>query len=87
MPQLHSRVIKERAEALRLLSERKKKAYAERFVGRELEVLLQKDADGKKGLSRNYLSVFVEDAEGMINNEVRVVITAANGGDLVGRLA
>jgi threonylcarbamoyladenosine tRNA methylthiotransferase MtaB len=85
-PQLHSRVIKERAETLRLLSERKKNAYAESFVGRELQVLVQRDAGGRKGLSRNYLPVLIEDVESdrLFNSEVRVLITGAKDGELVG---
>ena len=83
-PQLHSRVIKERAEALRQLSESKKQAYAEGFIGRELQVLVQKDAGERKGLSRNYLPVLVEGSEGLFNREVTVQITAAKGGELVG---
>jgi len=86
-PQLHSRVIKERAEALRLLSEQKKNAYAAGFVGRELQVLVQRDAGGRKGLSRNYLPVLIEGSDGLFNSEVRVLITEAVGGELVGRLA
>ena len=86
-PQLHSRVIKERAEALRHLSEAKKQAYAEGFLGRELQVLVQRDAGGRKGLSRNYLPVLIEGSEGLFNNEVPVLITGAKGGELVGRLA
>ena len=86
-PQLHSRVIKERAEALRLLSERKKNAYAAGFVGRELQVLVQRDAGGRKGLSRNYLPVLIEGSDGLFNSEVTVLITEAKDGELVGRLA
>ena len=86
-PQLHSRVIKERAEALRLLSEQKKHAYAAGFLGRELRVLVQRDAGGRKGLSRNYLPVLIEGSEGLFNSEVNVLITEAVGGELVGRLA
>jgi len=86
-PQLHSRVIKERAEALRIISERKKTAFAAGFVGRELQVLVQRDADGRKGLSRNYLPVLIEGSDRLFNNEVTVLITGARGGELVGRLA
>jgi threonylcarbamoyladenosine tRNA methylthiotransferase MtaB len=86
-PQLHSRVIKERAEALRKLSEAKNGAYAASFVGRELQVLVQKDAGGRKGLSRNYLPVLIEESEGLFNNEVTVMITGSTGGELVGRLS
>ena len=86
-PQLHPRVIKERAEALRTLSEKKKCDYAAGFVGRELQVLVQKDEEGRKGLSRNYLPVLIEGSEGLLNNEVTVLITGSKGGELVGRLA
>jgi len=81
-PQLHSRVIKERAEALRALSEAKKSAYAARFVGKELQVLVQKGGD--KGLSRNYLTVAIEGNQVAVNSEVRVLISGAQGGELVG---
>jgi len=86
-PQLHSRVIKERAEEMRLLSEKKKHAYAAGFVGRELQVLVQRDAGGRKGLSRNYLPVLIKGVDGLFNNEVNVLITEAIGGELIGRLA
>ena len=85
-PQLHSRVIKERAEALRLLSTAKITSYAERFVGRDLQVLVQRDAGGRKGLSRNYLPVLIEDGEGLFNHELTVRITGANVGELVGKV-
>jgi len=86
-PQLHSRVIKERAEALRIISEKKKTAFAAGFVGRELQVLVQRDADGRKGLSRNYLPVLIEGSDRLFNNEVTVLITGSQGGELFGRLA
>ncbi|MBJ6749714.1 tRNA (N(6)-L-threonylcarbamoyladenosine(37)-C(2))-methylthiotransferase MtaB [Geomonas anaerohicana] len=85
--QVQPRVIKERAEALRILSEKKKAEYAARFVGRELQVLVQKDEGGRKGLSRNYLPVLIEECDGLINQEVTVLITGTRGGELTGRLA
>ncbi|WP_224981806.1 tRNA (N(6)-L-threonylcarbamoyladenosine(37)-C(2))-methylthiotransferase MtaB [Geomonas agri] len=85
--QVQPRVIKERAEALRLLSEKKKAEYAARFVGRELQVLVQKDEGGRKGLSRNYLPVLIEECEDLVNHEVTVLITGTRGGELTGRLA
>ena len=86
-PQLHSRVVKERAEALRLLSEQKKAAYAAGFVGRELQVLVQRDAGGRKGLSRNYLPVLIEGCDNLFNREMTVLITGSKDGELVGKLA
>jgi len=85
-PQVNPKVVKERAEALRVLSERKKSDYAGRFVGRELKVLVQNEEGGRKGLSRNYLSVLVESGEVTVNSEVTVLITGSKGGELVGRL-
>ena len=85
-PQVHSRVIKERAEALRLLSESKKAAYAAGFVGRELQVLVQNDTGGRKGLSRNYLTVLIEEGEASVNTEVTVLITGSKGGELIGKV-
>ena len=85
--QVQPRVIKERAEALRILSEKKKAEYAARFVGRELQVLVQKDEGGRKGLSRNYLPVLIKECEGLVNQEVGVLITGTRGGELTGRLA
>jgi threonylcarbamoyladenosine tRNA methylthiotransferase MtaB len=85
-PQVHSRVVKERAEALRLLSEKKKAAYAERFIGRELQVLVQRDDGGRRGLSRNYLTVRLEGNAAVVNREVAVLITGCEGGEAVGRV-
>ncbi|MCM0081616.1 tRNA (N(6)-L-threonylcarbamoyladenosine(37)-C(2))-methylthiotransferase MtaB [Geomonas sp. Red32] len=85
--QVNPKLIKERGEALRLLSEKKLSQYAAGFVGKELKVLMQKDAGGKKGLSRNYLSVLVENGAGRVNEELSVLITGSNGGELTGRVA
>jgi threonylcarbamoyladenosine tRNA methylthiotransferase MtaB len=70
-------VIRERAAALRRLSERKKRAYHERFVGRELEVLVQERKEGGmvKGLSRNYIPVMLPGDDNLINSEISVWIT------------
>jgi threonylcarbamoyladenosine tRNA methylthiotransferase MtaB len=81
MQQVNPKVIKERAEQLRRLSEQKSSDYAERFVGRELPVLVQRDG---KGLSRNYLTVQLTGAEGMVNREVMVQIIGSRGGELAG---
>jgi threonylcarbamoyladenosine tRNA methylthiotransferase MtaB len=82
--QLDSRTIKERADALRAVSAVKARAFAERFIGEELQVLVQRG--GRKGLSRNYLPVLVEGGEGLFNTEVTVLITGRNGAELTGRL-
>jgi threonylcarbamoyladenosine tRNA methylthiotransferase MtaB len=87
MKQLHSKVIKERAEKLRNLSDAKKRAYAAGFVGQELQVLVQNESGGRKGLSRNYLSVTLEGDPAEVNTEVTVLVTGMNGDELVGTIA
>jgi len=77
--QLHSSVIKERAAALRRLSVLKKKAYFQKFVGRELAVLVQgREADGMlHGISRNYIPVVLPGEARLLNSEVLVKVTEA----------
>lgn len=85
-PQINPRLIKERAERLRVISDRKKCDYAAGFIGRELKVLVQRDEGGRRGLSRNYLQVSLQGAEDMVNREVTALILAAQAGELIGRV-
>lgn len=57
--QLDGALIRERAAKLRSLGEAKARRYAERFVGRVLELVVEGgEEDGwRRGLSRNYLGV------------------------------
>ncbi|SHI43454.1 threonylcarbamoyladenosine tRNA methylthiotransferase MtaB [Malonomonas rubra DSM 5091] len=59
--QLPGNIIKERAAELRQIGEDKLKEYAEQFVDKELQVVIEggKDKGFKKGLSQNYLQVRV----------------------------
>lgn len=70
-------VIKERAEALRRLSEEKKRKFFEGFLGRELDVLIQEEGKNGalKGLSRNYIPVTLPAGSAALNSEVRVKVT------------
>lgn len=74
--QLNPAVIKERAQLLRRLSERKRRAYFRSFIGKKLEVLVQEDlGDGMvKGLSRNYIPVVFGGDGSLLNTEVDVVV-------------
>ncbi|KAF0221502.1 MAG: MiaB-like tRNA modifying [Geobacteraceae bacterium] len=74
--QLHAGVIRERAQAFRRLSDLKKRAYYRRFLHRELQVLVQsRERDGLlKGLSRNYIPVYLEGDDSLLNTEVPVRI-------------
>lgn len=82
--QVPAGVIRERAAMLRRLSERKKRVYHERFVGRELKVIVQETKEGGmvKGLSRNYIPVMLPGDGNLINSEISVRITET-GKDLV----
>jgi threonylcarbamoyladenosine tRNA methylthiotransferase MtaB len=79
-------VIKKRAEALRILSVRKKRAYFEKFLGRELLVLIQQKRKGGslQGLSRNYLTVAIPGHTAPVNTEVKVRITGIDKDQLIG---
>ncbi len=75
--QVDGKVLRIRGEVLRELGERKKRAFCEKFVGRELAVLMQnRGRDGEAaGLSRNYLTVRVPGYGGEMNAEVQVTVT------------
>ncbi len=75
--QVPARVIKERAEALRRLSEEKKQRFFEGFLGKELDVLVQEQGKNGvlKGLSRNYIPVALPAGSAALNSEIRVKIT------------
>jgi threonylcarbamoyladenosine tRNA methylthiotransferase MtaB len=77
--QVRNEEIKRRAGLLRLLSDRKREAYHERFVGRELRVLIQEEADDGmvKGLSRNYIPVLLPGDRSLINLELNVRIVGS----------
>lgn len=74
--QVDGKVLRTRGEVLRELGERKKRAFCGRFVGRDLEVLMQSRGMGgeAEGLSRNYLPVRVPGYGGEMNAEVTVSV-------------
>jgi len=82
-------VVRKRAEQLRRLSERKKDAFWRRFIGKELQVLVQEiEGEGMvKGLSRNYIPVIFPGNGTLINTEITVGITGAGKGSLRGECA
>jgi threonylcarbamoyladenosine tRNA methylthiotransferase MtaB len=79
-------VIRNRAESLRILSERKKRAYYEKFIGKELKVLVQEMAEEGmvKGLSRNYIPVILPGDVNLVNTEIAVRISGNGKGALMG---
>jgi threonylcarbamoyladenosine tRNA methylthiotransferase MtaB len=80
--QLPGDLIRDRAARLRELGERKLAAFAGRFVGRTLEVVVEKGKKGglRRGLSRNYLTVrFAGEAGEGETRRVRVTALAPDG--------
>ncbi|KIH76651.1 threonylcarbamoyladenosine tRNA methylthiotransferase MtaB [Geoalkalibacter ferrihydriticus] len=86
--QVPAAVAKERAARLRALGEEKTRAFAQRFVGRELEVIVEGggNAEGRKGLSRNYLQVAFPGSDALVGQAVQVKITGLNERGLKGIL-
>ncbi|HLO24499.1 MAG TPA: tRNA (N(6)-L-threonylcarbamoyladenosine(37)-C(2))-methylthiotransferase MtaB, partial [Geobacteraceae bacterium] len=86
--QVNGSVVRARAEALRRLSDRKKRAYYGRFLGRDLRVLVQERApDGSlKGLSRNYIPVTLPGDDSLLNTEVTVRVTEVKREQVRGEL-
>ena len=76
-------VIRERARALRRLSDAGRQAFAERCVGRELDVLVESTRDAASGrligYSRNYARVLLDGPDALANREVRVRALAREG--------
>jgi threonylcarbamoyladenosine tRNA methylthiotransferase MtaB len=70
-------VITSRAAELRALGARKKAVHADRFVGKELPVLVQEMVRPGlvRGLSRNYLVVTLAGDEELLNREINVRVT------------
>lgn len=84
--QLPPVVIKERAAELRRLGEEKQGSYAERFIGKRLELVIEGgEMDGqRKGLSQHYLSVWVPAHAVKPGELVTVKVTQRQGGQLFG---
>ena len=83
---------KRRAEILRKLGQEKRNAFAQRFVGKKVSVLIEdkKDRDTglMRGLSDNYMPVAIQDGDSSLVNRVLNVIPAYSlKGKLYGRIA
>lgn len=80
--QLPGQIIKERAAILRKVAGLKKREFMERFIGRELDVLVQgynRKTSECNGLTSNYLSVRFAGGPKMINRLLTVRILGCNG--------
>lgn len=80
--QVPPEVKKERSQRLRALGRAKKRAFAERFLGRSLPVLLEgkrdKARDLLSGLTDNYLRVYVDAPEALVNRLLPVRLVAVD---------
>lgn len=85
---LPATVIRRRAQRLRELGAVKRAGFAARFVGAELDVLVEGEESGQpgwmSGYSRNYQRVAVRGATDLVNREVRARIDAVSGDRLLG---
>lgn len=80
-------VAKERAARLRFLSDGKQQSFARRFVGRELEVVVEGGGKSSgKGLSRHYLSVRFNEGEYPAGSLIQVAVSGWEDGALVGEV-
>jgi threonylcarbamoyladenosine tRNA methylthiotransferase MtaB len=78
--QVHPAATKERSRRLRELGQAKKRAFARRFLGRELTILLEGKRDKPRqflsGLTENYIRVHVNAPEAYVNQLVPVHLMA-----------
>lgn len=88
--QVDPQVKKERSQRLRALGQAKKRAFAQRFMGREIEILLEGKRDKARqlfsGLSTHYLRVYVEAPETLVNELVPVRVTALDEDGVLGSM-
>lgn len=83
-------LVTERAARLRAIAAEKKRTFLQRFVGQELDVLVQQFDKSKgmcRGISRNYLTVSFKGSAALINSEVSVRILNADGTGCSGEIA
>jgi threonylcarbamoyladenosine tRNA methylthiotransferase MtaB len=86
--QVHPAQISARSRLLRQLGEAKREAFAERWVGQDLQVLLETTRDRKTrclaGYSRNYLRVLVTGPDEWMNTEINARVLTRRAGRLIG---
>jgi threonylcarbamoyladenosine tRNA methylthiotransferase MtaB len=87
--QVHPAATKERSRRLRELGQAKKQAFARRFIGRELPILLEGKRDKARqslsGLTENYIRVHVDAPEAYVNHLVPVRLVAMAEDEILGK--
>jgi threonylcarbamoyladenosine tRNA methylthiotransferase MtaB len=88
MDHLPPNTIRARAQTLRRLGTVKRQAFAQRFLGRSLDVLVEtsrsRGGGALIGYSRNYVRVMFDGPDGLANTEVRVRAVGQEGDRLRG---
>ncbi len=88
--QIDPRVIRDRAERVRELGKRKRRSFYQQFLHQTLDVLVEdrreKGSGRWRGLSRNYIPVFLLDSVGseLANQEIKIRVTDWNDRGLWG---
>jgi threonylcarbamoyladenosine tRNA methylthiotransferase MtaB len=86
--QVHPAAKRERSQRLRALGQAKKEAFATRFIGRRLAVLLEgkrsKTTQLLSGLTENYMRVHVDAPEAFVNQLVPVRLVGLTGDGVLG---
>ncbi|MCK4324303.1 MAG: tRNA (N(6)-L-threonylcarbamoyladenosine(37)-C(2))-methylthiotransferase MtaB [Armatimonadetes bacterium] len=88
--QVPGQVRKDRNHILRVISERKRAAFAEKMVGKQLEVVIEQftEASGDKlsAITDNYLRAAVAGSPELVGSVAKVQVTEAEGATLHGEL-
>lgn len=83
-------IIKDRCERMRILGAEKRIAFYRRFIGRKMKILIEtKNENGSgwlKGISSNYLPVFINADDNLKNKIVKIKIEKLEGNKLFGIL-
>jgi threonylcarbamoyladenosine tRNA methylthiotransferase MtaB len=90
-PKVPEKIKKERASILRNLSSKKKEEFALRFLGKKLDVLVEKTKDKRtglmKGFSSNYLPVLLENKDSsVVGRIVKICSEKYQDGKLYGKI-
>ena len=81
MPQLDKKIRKDRAKILRAVGEKNLEELSKKFVGREVEVLLEKNNTGR---TENFLKVILTPNNFEAGELIKVRITKYKDGNLIG---
>jgi threonylcarbamoyladenosine tRNA methylthiotransferase MtaB len=86
--QVHPMAKKERSQRLRTLGQAKRRAFAERFLGDTVQILLEskRDKAGQllSGLTENYIRVHVDAPEALVNQLIPVRLITIAGDEVQG---